>query len=230
MVTGYAKILTVGSVVIASIVIAAAYFKPDALRELPLEIGRGNIDDTLGSDSDSVADLKILTELTERATKDAGILPKEQVEDEASQELARECRIAQAVGHTVARAYGRSTRKNPYAAVANGNLRKVKELIAGGLSPDYGANTLDGPLLGIAALTGQEAIVEFLLQAGAKPNKRDSSLNTALHAAVISCQPEIVNILLQWEADELATDIRGDRPIDLARKKRLKEVIGLLSQ
>ena len=63
---------------------------------------------------------------------------------------------------------------------------------------------------------GHDALVEFLLAAGANPNARDAGGCTALHLAAQADRVDLVQVLLDYRANVNPRDGRGLTPLDLA--------------
>ncbi|XP_071620752.1 ankyrin repeat domain-containing protein 18A-like [Heliangelus exortis] len=64
-----------------------------------------------------------------------------------------------------------------------------------------------------------QACAGFLLKCGADPNLRDVVGNTALHLAVLSCSPKVVELLLDHNANLDAKNKEGFTPLSLAVSK-----------
>lgn len=75
-----------------------------------------------------------------------------------------------------------------------------------------------------ACYAGAEEAVNFLLNMGANINAQDKEKLTPLHLAVLGGKDKIVVKLLQKNADKTIMNIRGELPIDLARKKNKKNI------
>jgi ankyrin repeat protein len=71
---------------------------------------------------------------------------------------------------------------------------------------------------------------EALLYYGADPNVQDKFGNTPLHYAVLSRNDYDVKQLLEYFADPRIRNKRCMSPIDLARKKRFYELVGLMEE
>jgi hypothetical protein len=115
------------------------------------------------------------------------------------------------------------------AAVDRGDVPAAQLLLNAGVSPDaMRAVTGDRPLHVAAYRRGSGAMIKLLLQAGAEVDGRNTTLQTALQFAVVSCDVEAATILLAAGAD--ATAIRDDEttralaqqrcPADLAAIER----------
>jgi ankyrin repeat protein len=92
-------------------------------------------------------------------------------------------------------------------AARNGDIETVRVLL------DYGANIGDVAASGTSALvvaahSGHEALGKFLLEQGSDPNEAEAGY-TALHAAVLRSEVELVRALLKHGADIDAVVERG---------------------
>jgi ankyrin repeat protein len=73
------------------------------------------------------------------------------------------------------------------------------------------------PVLQNAVANGvDDDSIGLLLQKGANPNDFSTDTGTALHAAVKSRRPAVVNLLLQHQADPLRTNAEGTTPLQFA--------------
>jgi hypothetical protein len=101
-------------------------------------------------------------------------------------------------------------------AAFDGDLSKVKKLVAGGARIESVNDAGETPLCS-AALSGKVALVKFLLERGANPRHVSKSFKTnALHFAVQNDAPEIVDLLLARGANPKQKDIFGQTPLDVA--------------
>lgn len=103
------------------------------------------------------------------------------------------------------------------AAIVTGNLERVKQLIASGISVNSLLHsegcTESATVLGTAAHEGRLDIVEYLLSARALVSYRDPLLRNALHWACIGGHPEVVNTLIAHNADVNCMDRTNVTPI-----------------
>ena len=93
-------------------------------------------------------------------------------------------------------------------AIAVGDIQRVGQLI--GADTDVNAECSGGPLLFTAIREFEPEIVQFLVDAGADVNARDSDDNPVLYWPVVWGQIEIMRILVDADADVHARDKRGD--------------------
>ncbi|MEM7249069.1 MAG: ankyrin repeat domain-containing protein [Acidobacteriota bacterium] len=97
-----------------------------------------------------------------------------------------------------------------------------------------GADLDQGNKAGITALTAacrhRESLptIEWLLRAGADPDLVPKNGVSALMKAVNSRVPEMVSLLLEHGADRAHRDKKGATALDLARRKKLDAIVGLL--
>ena len=98
-------------------------------------------------------------------------------------------------------------------AARDGDLKAIKQHIAEGV--DVNELVFDMPPLTWAALMGQTAAAELLLQHGADINGRNKDDNTALHLAVFLGRAETVELLLKNGADVNAKNDDGATPVDI---------------
>ena len=98
-------------------------------------------------------------------------------------------------------------------AVRAGDIKAIKQHIADGV--DVNELVFDMPPLTWAAMMGQTAAAELLLEHGADINGRNRDDNTALHLAVFLGRAETVELLLKNGADVNAKNDDGGTPIDI---------------
>ncbi len=117
--------------------------------------------------------------------------------------------------------------ENTLAGAARaGDIKAIKQHIADGT--DVNALHFEMPPLTWAAMMGQIAAGELLLEHGADINGRNRDDNTALHLAVFLGRAEIVELLLKNGADVNARNDDGATPIDILRVPW--EMTGLLTK
>lgn len=117
-----------------------------------------------------------------------------------------------------------------WTAAAYGDLEALRGFVEdgaslGGAEPTYGHSPL-----GWAVLGGQDAAIDFLLDAGADPNTRYRDQNTALHTAAFFGRAEATRRLLEAGADVDARNVHGETPLDSLRHDRgtTEYIAGLL--
>jgi ankyrin repeat protein len=113
-------------------------------------------------------------------------------------------------------------------AAAEGDTKRVQELLAQGasLSDQTFANCMT--LLNTAAATGHTDLVEFLLTRGLNPNIPSSTGETALAMAVLCESADTVRILLEAGANPNAPNIEGWTPLHAAALSDNMEVMDML--
>ncbi len=100
-------------------------------------------------------------------------------------------------------------------AASQGNLNRIRILVARGArvnerKPSGGATPLSA-----AALNGQVEAFKLLLRRGARIDRTNEDGNTPLHLAAFMCEFEIAQILLEKGASPLVKNDRGETPIDI---------------
>jgi hypothetical protein len=90
------------------------------------------------------------------------------------------------------------------AAVDRGDVLAAQSLLRAGTSPDAVGVTGDRPLHLAACRRGSAVMMKLLLQAGAHVDGRNTTFQTALQFALISCDVEAATILLAAGADAAA--------------------------
>lgn len=98
-------------------------------------------------------------------------------------------------------------------AVRNGDLEGIKKHIAEGA--DVNALQFEMPPLTWAAMMGQTAAAELLLEHGADIKGKNRDGNTALHLAVFLGRAETAELLLKNGADVNARNDDGATPVDI---------------
>ena len=98
-------------------------------------------------------------------------------------------------------------------AALNGDLARLKRYIAEGA--DVNATRFEMPPLAWAAMRGQTAAAELLLQHGADINGRNRDGNTALHLSVFLGHAETAELLIKNGADIDTKNGDGATPIDM---------------
>ena len=110
-------------------------------------------------------------------------------------------------------------------AVRDGDIKTIKRHIAEGI--DINALHFEMPPLTWAAVMGQTAAAELLLQHGADVNGRNRDNNTALHLAMFLGRAETAELLLKTGADVNARNDDGATPIDtLAVPWEMTKMVG----
>ncbi|KAF5002526.1 hypothetical protein FGRMN_291 [Fusarium graminum] len=87
---------------------------------------------------------------------------------------------------------------------------------------NHGARLERSGALGAAARLGNEVMMRQLLEHGAQPDTDDTTGESPLHTAARAGHVGIVKILLQYGADPMSVDDTGCTPIGIAQKKTLQ--------
>jgi ankyrin repeat protein len=122
-----------------------------------------------------------------------------------------------------------------YMAVKYGSLELVKELVEeGGVDKFHIDESINSwqhsSMLFVAAHCGKKEMVEFLLEKGAKSNRKDDTGLTALHEAAKNGHAEIVEMLLtKGKADVNAEDEHGDTALLFATSQNNLSVMRVLT-
>ena len=98
-------------------------------------------------------------------------------------------------------------------------LHDISSLQDGGSSP-----------LHMAAFTGHGAVVAVLLDNGANINHANKGGWSALHLSAYNGREEMVSLLIDRGADVNEADNDGDRPIDVAKTQKIKDMLIALTK
>jgi ankyrin repeat protein len=111
------------------------------------------------------------------------------------------------------------------------DLRRVRDLLAQGASPDARSDEGRPPLVS-AVLGGSLALMGLLLDSGADVDAADDHGWTALHFAAEEVLPEMASLLIAKGADVNAQDEEGNTPLARAifSARGRGEVVRLLRQ
>lgn len=110
-------------------------------------------------------------------------------------------------------------------ASADGDIEIVRKLVQrDGLNVN-GQGALNRTALHQAAMNGKLEVVMYLLERGANKNAVGNSGETALHLAVLNGHRAVVEYLLDEGADFTIANSMGKRPVDLARKREMREML-----
>jgi hypothetical protein len=116
---------------------------------------------------------------------------------------------------------------NLYHAAFNGDVKRTKELLKKGISPnirnEYGLTPLH-----MAAYGGHVDVVALLLEHGVSPNAQNKHDVTPLHRAARQGRVDVVKLLLEHGADPNARAIIGGTPLHWAAYGGHVEVVRLL--
>jgi len=117
--------------------------------------------------------------------------------------------------------------KTLYQAAADGDIERVKSLLAGEAEIDT-ANEWGWTPLYVAVATGKSDVVEVLLDKGADPNQKSSRGQTALQLAMGSNQQGIVESLVAHGADITTPGRNGITPLHTAAERGSLELVELM--
>lgn len=96
-----------------------------------------------------------------------------------------------------------------HTAIIEGNIEKVKQLIASGADVNVVEPSSGSTPLITAALFDRIDIAKVLLAAGASINAKNYDGSTALHTAAFFCYPDMVKLLLEKGADKSIRNSAG---------------------
>ena len=115
-----------------------------------------------------------------------------------------------------------------YFAIQHGRSQTLKAFLTYGADPDIFDNLGYGPLH-YAAQYGQVSATRHLLESGCKVSPKIAGTSaTPLHIAIDEAEHEIVQLLLQYEADIEACDSIEERPLHIAARRGHLATIGQL--
>ncbi len=113
-------------------------------------------------------------------------------------------------------------------AIVLGQEMVVQEMIAADPTKIQATGAHGIPLLYFPAISGNQALADFLLSRGAQINAGAGG-NTPLHGAVSFQQKAMVSWLLEHGADPSLLDYEGRTPLALAKANGQAEIAGLFS-
>ena len=108
-----------------------------------------------------------------------------------------------------------SDREDLVASVRGGDLDSVRQLLEQGSDGNTADSQFGVTPLAWAALHGNLAVAELLLNSGADVNARNQDGTTALHSAVFLGRPSMAALLIERGADVNARNQRGETPSDV---------------
>ncbi|MCP4177768.1 MAG: hypothetical protein GY756_08380 [bacterium] len=112
-------------------------------------------------------------------------------------------------------------------AILAGKFNSVKFLVNNGANVNE--HTYWGTPIGVASYKGHYKIVEYLINNGATVNSKSRTGMSPLFSAVVTGKTEVVNLLLQNEADpNFEQPMTQDTPLIIASKKGEIKIISLL--
>ena len=100
-------------------------------------------------------------------------------------------------------------------AASQGNLNRIRILVARGARVNERKPSGGSTPLSDAALNGQVEAFKLLLRRGARIDRTNEDGNTPLHLAAFMCEFEIAEILLEKGASPLVKNDRGETPLDI---------------
>jgi ankyrin repeat protein/peroxiredoxin len=115
-----------------------------------------------------------------------------------------------------------------HRAARAGDLSQVQAMIAAGVDVNS-RDAMGGTPLHDAAWSGEAAVAAYLLQAGAFVNARHADGGSSpLHYAVLTNHPDVVEVLLDHNADVQARYKTGQMPLHLAAARGYGRIAALL--
>ncbi len=111
-----------------------------------------------------------------------------------------------------------------HKAVSEGNLKKVRELLAAGTPVDERNEDGATPLM-MAVMLDRQKIFRVLLDAGADVHAADKLGQTVLHYAAVYGTPAVVRAILERQPDVNARDARGETPLIAAQNTKVAELL-----
>ncbi|CAM4594097.1 unnamed protein product [Lepidochelys olivacea] len=110
-----------------------------------------------------------------------------------------------------------------FDAAAKGDLSDLAKVLK---ENDINAvNASNKTLLHIAAANGHVAIIEYLINKGAKLDVKDKKGRTPLHRAIEKCQDDAVKVLLQADAYIYSLDKEAKTPLHLAAQNHHTHIL-----
>ena len=110
-----------------------------------------------------------------------------------------------------------------------GNVPIITLLLSNGANVNHANNYGEAPLH-VAVFSGHEAAVAVLLSNGADFNQADNNGFSSLHHAAENVNDGMVAILIEKGADVNQVDLDGDRPIDVAKTQKIKDMLITLTE
>jgi ankyrin repeat protein len=124
-------------------------------------------------------------------------------------------------------ALGQTPDKALHKAAREGDLARLKSLLAGGADPNRRDGNGNSPLLEAVA-AGQAAAARALVAAGANPNLASSGGRTPLIEAALGGQIEIARLLIAAGADLNIAERGAGTPLEAAEREGHTEMAALL--
>jgi L-ascorbate metabolism protein UlaG (beta-lactamase superfamily) len=114
-----------------------------------------------------------------------------------------------------------------HKAAKDGDLEKIKSLLAKDPGLLNAGNKFQQTALAIASYSGHQEIVDFLIEKGADIHKKDKFGAMPIHMAAVKGQTEIVKKLVAKGADITAKTVNGKVPMQLAFEGEHLDIIAL---
>lgn len=116
-----------------------------------------------------------------------------------------------------------------FEAVGSGRARAVKNFLQQGQDPNSRSDGVPVLIAAINSMSAEEELVTLLVDGGADPDACDDRQVPALHYAMLSCRPALVNKLLNSKANPHVRDHRLNTALHTAEFSRLESVQSLLA-
>jgi len=118
--------------------------------------------------------------------------------------------------------------KEVLQAIHFGDLATLRDLVKGWRTADFSDQQTGTPLFLLAATNGHLAVVQFLLDKGARVNAADADGRTALILAAIKGHRDVVELLLKKGANPTLSDTGGRTALYWALANGHKEIAEIL--
>lgn len=119
---------------------------------------------------------------------------------------------------------------NFFSEIRNGNIEIVRKMIeSSSVDADFTLENGTTPLM-IASQSGQEIIVQYLIDHNVSVNTKDPDGNTALLLALMNNYYSIAKLLLKHGADPNLARDDGQTPLDVAKRLNQSQMITLIEE